>query len=693
MRSGGRSISMADTIATAYVQIEPTFDGVADKLKGEFSKSGESAGKEAGEKAGSGFASVLGTTAKVAVGAMTAAVSAGAAAVTGLTKAATDSFGQYEQLVGGVETLFGDAAGKVQENAAKAFATAGMSANEYMETVTGFSASLLQSLGGDTQKAADVADMALADMSDNANKMGSSLDSIKVAYQGFAKGQYQLLDNLKLGYGGTKTEMQRLLQDAEKISGVKYDMSNLNDVYEAIHVVQTEMGITGTTAREAATTLEGSFASMSAAWANVVTSLGSGQNLGENIDTLVKTAETYVSNLLPVIEQALGGVSQLIEGLAPVIAEKLPALVEAILPALMTAAGQIVGALGTAIQTVLPVIMEQGMTILNQLMQGFLQALPQMIPMVVQLLNMISQFIIENLPLLIEAAAQIILGLATGLAQALPQLIPAIVDVVLTISLYLVENVDLLIDAAIALMEGLALGLVNALPVLIEKAPIIIVRLVSAFLDAIPRLIEAGYKCITTIIDGLKTYLPQLLNQAPVIMAELKQKFLDFIPKLVEVGKNIVEGIKKGISDAWDSFVNWMGEKMSEFVGGIKKFFGIESPSKLFADEVGRWIPAGIAEGIDQGMGILDKEIEAMTNDMIQTSINPTVMSQYTPEAESDDLSLVIDLLNSWLPLIASNTGKKMELGVNASQLFRVIQQESIRNTELVGTGAVLSAT
>lgn len=693
MRSGGRSIFMPDTIATAYVQIEPTFDGVADKLKGEFSKSGDAAGKEAGEKAGSGFASVLGTTAKVAVGAMTAAVSAGAAAVTGLTKAATDSFGQYEQLVGGVETLFGDAAGKVQENAAKAFATAGMSANEYMETVTGFSASLLQSLGGDTQKAADVADMALQDMSDNANKMGTSMESIKVAYQGFAKQNYTMLDNLKLGYGGTKTEMQRLLQDAEKISGVKYDMSNLNDVYEAIHVVQTEMGITGTTAKEAATTLEGSFASMSAAWANVVTSLGSGQNLGENIDTLVKTAETYVSNLLPVIEQALGGVSQLIEGLAPVIAEKLPALVEAILPALMSAAGQIVGALGNAIQTVLPVIMEQGMTILNQLMQGFLQALPQMIPMVVQLLNMISQFIIENLPLLIEAASQIILGLATGLAQALPELIPAIVDVVLTISLYLVENVDLLIDAAIALMEGLALGLVNALPVLVEKAPIIIVRLVSAFLDAIPRLIEAGYKCITTIIDGLKTYLPQLLNQAPVIMAQLKQKFLDFIPKLVEVGKNIVEGIKKGISDAWDSFVNWMGEKMSEFVGGIKKFFGIESPSKLFADEVGRWIPAGIAEGIDQGMGILDKEIEAMTNDMIQTSINPTVMSQYTPEAESDDLSLVIDLLNSWLPLIASNTGKKMELGVNASQLFRVIQQESIRNTELVGTGAVLSAT
>lgn len=693
MRSGGRSISMTDTIATAYVQIEPTFDGVANKLKGEFSKSGESAGKEAGEKAGSGFASVLGTTAKVAVGAMTAAVSAGAAAVTGLTKAATDSFGQYEQLVGGVETLFGDAAGKVQENAAKAFATAGMSANEYMETVTGFSASLLQSLGGDTQKAADVADMALQDMSDNANKMGTSMESIKVAYQGFAKQNYTMLDNLKLGYGGTKTEMQRLLQDAEKISGVKYDMSNLNDVYEAIHVVQTEMGITGTTAKEAATTLEGSFASMSAAWANVVTSLGSGQNLGENIDTLVKTAETYVSNLLPVIEQALGGVSQLIEGLAPVIAEKLPALVEKIVPSLLQSAAQIMVALASALTSTLPVILQVGMDVLNQLMQGFLQAIPQAIPMIMEFLSMFTQFIMDNAPLLLEAATQIIFNLALGLAEQAPMLIPAALDLILALVMNLLDNVDQLVDAAIALTEGLANGLVNALPILIEKAPIIIVKFVSALLQATPKLLEAGYEAIVTIVTGLKTYLPQLLNQAPLIMSQLKQKFLDFIPKLVEVGKNIVEGIKTGISDAWDSFVNWMGEKMSEFVGGIKKFFGIESPSKLFADEVGRWIPAGIAEGIDQGMGILDKEIETMTNDMIQTSINPTVMSQYTPEAESDDLSLVIDLLNSWLPLIASNTGKKMELGVNASQLFRVIQQESIRNTELVGTGAVLSAT
>lgn len=686
---------MSDTIATAYVQIEPTFDGVASKLKGEFSKDGESAGKEAGAKAGSGFASVLGSTAKVAVGAMIGAVSAGAAAVTGLTKEATSAFGEYEQLVGGVETLFGDAAGKVQENAAKAFATAGMSANEYMSNVTAFSASLLQSLGGDTAKAADVADMAMQDMSDNANKMGSSMESITMAYQGFAKGQYQLLDNLKLGYGGTKTEMQRLLQDAEKISGVKYDMSNLNDVYEAIHVVQTEMGITGTTAKEAATTLEGSFASMGAAWQNVVTSLGSGQSLGSNIDTFVKTAEQYINNLIPVVETALEGVTQLIEGLAPVIAEKLPALVQKIVPSLLQSAAQIVSALASALQTSLPVIMQTGMEVLNQLMQGFLQAIPQAMPMLMEFLSMITQFILENAPLLITAAAEMVSTLATGLAEQAPTLIPAAIEMILSLVEDLLDNADQMVDAAIALMEGLATGLINALPTLVEKAPVIISKLLIALMNAIPKILEAGVKIIKMLIDGLKQALPQLLNQVPGLIEQLKAEFLKFVEKMKEIGKNIVEGIKEGIAGAWDSFVTWMGEKMSSFVDGIKSFFGIESPSKLMADEIGKWIPAGIAEGINQGMGVLDKEINAMTADMISTAVNPTVMSTYVPQdtAQTDSLTALMSLLRTYLPIIAENSDQKIVLEGDAGRLFRLMQREAARNTEIVGTGAVLSAT
>lgn len=684
---------MPDSIATAYVQIEPTFGGIAQKLKGGMAPAANAAGKDAGGSFGQGFASVIGGATKAAVGVIAGAAAAGAGAVAGLTKSATAAFGEYEQLVGGVDTLFGDASSKVQENAAKAFATAGMSANEYMSNVTAFSASLLQSLGGDTAKAADVADMAMRDMSDNANKMGSSMESITLAYQGFAKGQYQLLDNLKLGYGGTKTEMQRLLQDAEKISGVKYDMSNLNDVYEAIHVVQTEMGITGTTAKEAASTLEGSFASMGAAWQNVVTSLGSGENLGANIDTFVQTAEQYISNLIPVIEQSIGGISQLIEGLAPVIAEKLPGLVETILPALLTAAGQLVSSLGSAIETSLPTILTAGMNVLNELIQGFLQALPQLMPMVMTLLTTLTQFILENLPLLIEAAAQIILGLATGLAEALPQLVPTVVEVVMNIALYLVENIDLLIDAALKLMIGLAEGLINALPVLIEKAPIIISKLYAAFFNSIPKLMEAGARIIKMIIDGLTKAVPQLLKKAPELIEDLKKQFLAALPKIVMVGINIVEGIKQGIADAWSALTSWFTDKMKDLVDSVADFLKIGSPSKLMADEIGRWIPAGIAEGINKGMGVLDKEINAMTSDMISTAINPTVMSQYTPEVQTDDLGEVIDILRAYLPMIATRANEKIVLEGDAGRLFRLMQRESIRNTELVGTGAVLSAT
>ena len=684
---------MPDSIATAYVQIEPTFGGIAQKLKGGMVPASNAAGKDAGGSFGQGFASVIGGATKAAVGVIAGAAAAGAGAVAGLTKSATAAFGEYEQLVGGVDTLFGDASSKVQENAAKAFATAGMSANEYMSNVTAFSASLLQSLGGDTAKAADVADMAMRDMSDNANKMGSSLDSITLAYQGFAKGQYQLLDNLKLGYGGSKTEMERLLADAEKLSGVKYDISNLNDVYEAIHVVQQEMGITGTTAKEAATTLEGSFASMGAAWQNVVTSLGSGENLESNITTFVSTAEQYINNLIPIIEQSLGGISQLIEQLAPVIAEKLPVLVEKIVPSLLQAAGQLVSSLGSALEASLPTILTTGMDVLNELIQGFLQALPQLMPMVMTLLTTLTQFIIENLPLLIEAAAQIILGLATGLAEALPQLIPTIVEVVMNIALYLVENVDLLIDAALQLMIGLAEGLINALPVLIEKAPIIIAKLNAAFLNAIPKLLEAGVKIIKVIIDGLVKTVPMLIKEAPKLIEDLKNNFLAAIPKIVEVGKNIVEGIKQGIEDAWSALTSWFTDKMKDLVDSVADFFKIGSPSKLMADEIGIWIPAGIAEGINKGMGVLDKEINAMTSDMVQTAINPTILSQYAPQTQSDDLGEVLDILRAYLPQIAAKAGQKVVLEGDAGRLFRVIQRESIRNTELVGTGAVLSAT
>ena len=248
----------------------------------------------------SGLQSAMGSAISAVGKFSAAAVAAGATAVAALTKSAVESYADYEQLVGGVETLFKDSAGIVQEYAANAFQTAGLSANDYMETVTGFSASLLQSVGGDTEEAARIADQAITDMADNANKMGSSIESIQNAYQGFAKQNYTMLDNLKLGYGGTKQEMERLLADAEKLSGVHYDISNLNDVYEAIHVVQGELGITGTTAEEASTTIQGSAAAMKAAWQNMLTGIADeNADFDGLINNLVESVATFGENILP----------------------------------------------------------------------------------------------------------------------------------------------------------------------------------------------------------------------------------------------------------------------------------------------------------------------------------------------------------------------------------------------------------
>ena len=330
------------------------FDLVA-KIRLDSSEYEQGVGKAKGtfSTLASGVKTGLATVAKVGA----AAVTAGVAGVAALTKMGVEGYAQYEQLVGGVETLFKESQGTVMKYAENAYKTAGMSANQYMETVTSFSASLIQSLDGDTAKAAEVGNMAITDMSDNANKMGTSIEMIQNAYNGFAKQNYTMLDNLKLGYGGTKEEMQRLLKDAEKISGIKYDISSFSDVTEAIHVMQEEMGIAGTTAREAATTIEGSVSMMKGAWQNLVVGMADeNANMEVLINNFVESTATAAQNLLPRIEQTLIGIGQLITALAPVIADALPQLVESVLPALLTAGVSLVTALVRGVITALPAL-------------------------------------------------------------------------------------------------------------------------------------------------------------------------------------------------------------------------------------------------------------------------------------------------------------------------------------------------
>ena len=329
-----QGMSMSDAMKRAWSEIErsgkETTQRVGADLKGNI---GGSAGVVVGKLGG--LASVL---ASITAG-ITAAFGAAAVAI---TKQAVDAYADYEQLAGGVETLFKGSADKVKQYANDAFFTVGVSANEYMSMVTGFSASLISSLGGNTEKAADVANMALVDMADNANKMGSALESVQAAYQGFSKGQYQLLDNLKLGYGGTKTEMERLLADAQKLTGVKYNINNLADVYSAIHAIQEKLGIAGTTAREAERTITGSAAMTKAAWKNVLTAIAGGGDLDRAINNLVYSVSKYFENIVPVVERSLAGIGQLIEKIAPQLVQTIAASLIRAIPSLLNAVYQMV---------------------------------------------------------------------------------------------------------------------------------------------------------------------------------------------------------------------------------------------------------------------------------------------------------------------------------------------------------------
>lgn len=525
----------------------------------------------------------LATAAKAAA----AATAAAAGAMAALVKSAVENYGEYEQLVGGVETLFKSSADTVQEYANNAYKTAGLSANEYMETVTGFSASLLQSMGNDTQAAAEKANRAITDMSDNANKMGTDMKSIQNAYQGFAKQNYTMLDNLKLGYGGTKEEMQRLIDDANALNAAQgnytsYTIENYADIVDAIHTVQTEMGITGTTALEASTTIQGSVGAVKSAWKNLVAGLA---NDNANLDTLVTnlldSITTAGNNVIPRIESALAGISQVIAGASQTIIPMVISTITNMLPQLLAAGASLVSAIGTGIA--------------------------------------------DNLPAIVSAAGGVIVQLSTGLAESLPELIPAVVDIILQIVETLLDNVDQLVDAAIAIITGLAEGIINALPVLIEKAPVIISKLVDALVKNAPKILQAAVTVITTLASGLIKNIPSLIAKIPQIISSLVDGFLEWQSKIAEIGTNIVHGIWEGIKAA----AGWIKDKISDFVGGIvddvKDVLGIHSPSKVFAG-----IGENMALGLGQGFASEMQSVGAGIQNAIPT---PTVDTVYNAAA------------------------------------------------------------
>ena len=565
----------------------------------------------------------IGSAVSTAVKASAAAVGAASAGVAALGTACINAYADYEQLVGGVETLFKDSADTIQTYADNAYKTAGLSANEYMETVTSFSASLLQSLGGDTEKAAAAADLAITDMADNANKMGTAMESIQDAYQGFAKQNYTMLDNLKLGYGGTKEEMQRLLADAEKLSGVKYDLSSYADIVEAIHVIQTEMGITGTTAKEASTTIQGSVASMKAAWANLMVGMADDtQDFDLLLSNFIESIGTVADNLLPRIGIVIEGMGKLVAGLAPEIASALPTLTNELLPNLVElgvqsisalvqgiqengdslAAGalSIVGTLAEGIAELLPMVADTAASLVVSLADGLTESLPDIIPIAIETISTLVENLTENANTIIDAGIQIILSLGEGLIAALPQLIETVPQIVINIANVINDNAPKLVDTALYLITRLAVGLVQAIPTLVANIPKIIEAIVDAFMAF--QWLNLGKQLIDGVANGVKKAGESMATAAKNTFSKFKSKLVgvEVASELKNIGKHIIDGIVGGIKNSLSKIANIAGKIKDTLLSKLKGLFRIASPSKLMKEEVGAYIGEGIAVGIEE---------------------------------------------------------------------------------------------
>lgn len=565
----------------------------------------------------------IGSAVNTAVKASAAAVGAASAGVAALGTACINAYADYEQLVGGVETLFKDSAETIHSFADNAYKTAGLSANEYMETVTSFSASLLQSLDGDTEKAAAAADLAITDMADNANKMGTAMESIQYAYQGFAKQNYTMLDNLKLGYGGTKEEMQRLLADAEKLSGVKYDLSSYADIVEAIHVIQTEMGITGTTAKEASTTIQGSVASMKAAWANLMVGMADDtQDFDLLLSNFIESIGTVADNLLPRIGVVIEGMGKLVAGLAPKIASALPTLTNELLPNLVElgvqsisalvqgiqengdslAAGalSIVGTLAEGIAELLPMVADTAASLAVSLADGLTESLPNIIPIAIETISTLVENLTENANTVIDAGIQIILALGEGLIAALPQLIETVPQIVINIANVINDNAPKLVDTALYLITRLAVGLVQAIPTLVVNIPKIIEAIVAAFMAF--QWLNLGKQLIDGVANGVKKAGESMATAAKNAFSKFKAKITgsEVATELKNIGKYIIDGIVGGIKSSLSKIANVAGKIKDTLLSKLKGLFRIASPSKLMKEEVGAYIGEGIAVGIEE---------------------------------------------------------------------------------------------
>lgn len=620
----------------------------------------------------------LGSIAKGGLAVLGTAVVGGITAFGALTKASLDSVASLEQNIGGVETLFKKSADTVIENAKRAYETAGLSANEYMSTVTSFSASLLQSLGGNTKKAAEYADRAIVDMSDNANKMGTSMELIQNAYQGFAKQNYTMLDNLKLGYGGTKEEMKRLIKDASKMTdvqkelGVTVDESSMSfgNIVNAISVTQKSMGIAGTTAKEAATTIEGSMNSAKAAWDNFINGSGTvdelvdafstageiiAQNLGQIIPRLAETVpeaasaiyDRLISSLRENSEGMIQTGSQLLSDFVTGIAQSAPSVIDAAAnivdsfisnignntPHLANSGMQIAESLVSGILRIGGSLASAGAELLENFASGLSESAPQLTErasdIIVSLINGIQSYA----PKFISSAATLIRSFAQGLASNLPQLIQKALLMVVTLADSIISNIPVIVDAGISILEGLVKGIIASLPLLISEGPRIINDFADAIYSAVGQLISTAGKLIVEFGKGLIANIPLIKKHALDILQAIINVMS--LSKMLSLGKSLISSLGSGIKSMAGAVRSAGSNIITNLINGIKAFAthpvttmksiatnALNAFKNLDWRGIGSHIISGIVNGLKAGAGAIVSAAQNVAKSALNSAKN-----------------------------------------------------------------------
>lgn len=620
---------MATELAKAYVQIIPSAVGIQGRIQKEIEPEADSAGSSFGGKMVGMIKKVI---AAAAIGkALSASISEGAA---------------LEQSLGGIETLFKDSADKVKANAAKAYQTAGMSANDYMELTTSFSASLLSSLAGDTSKAADVADMAMVDMSDNANKMGTNMEDIKNACQGFAKQNYTMLDNLKLGYGGTKSEMERLLADAQKISGVEYNIDNLSDVYSAIHVIQGQLDITGTTAKEAATTISGSFNQMKAAAKNVMGEIALGMDVGPALNELANTIITFaVGNLLPAVWNVISALPSAIVTFVTALGPQLFAAVSGLIP---------------------------------QIASGITTGIPTLYQSAMQLMDQFNIGIQEKLPILLQKGVDFITNIVNGILQNLPQVITMAGNVITYFANTIISMLPTILSAGARLLLRLVNGIINNLPQIAQAAATAIVRFVASIGQNLPQILQSGITIIGKLAAGLIRAIPNLVGQIPAIISAIVNAFTS--QNWGSIGINIISGIASGLRSAahmlWDAVKGVLGG----FKENVLAFFGIHSPSRWGA-YVGEMIDTGIANGLIGKTTLVSNaaaELQKSVKKPIGTSMNLAISGKSSTESQNSTIAEKLEALLEYLKTTSRRGDGSIVINLNDREVARALREMGV---------------